>query len=61
MGSKGFATKCYQAGKGERCKYLEMVDLVGIEPTTSSMPWNYKNSNLLTAKALKVGRVGKNR
>ena len=38
-----------------------MVDLVGIEPTTSSMPWNYKNRNLLTAQALKVGRVGKNR
>jgi hypothetical protein len=38
-----------------------MVDLVGIEPTTSSMPWNVENSNLLTAKALIVGRVGKNR
>ena len=33
------ATKCYQAEKGERCNYLKMVDLVGIEPTTSSMPW----------------------
>jgi len=38
-----------------------MVDLVGMEPTTSSMPWNYKNRNLLTANALRVGRVGKNR
>jgi hypothetical protein len=38
-----------------------MVDLVGIEPTTSSMPWNDENGNLLTAKALIVGRVGKNR
>jgi hypothetical protein len=37
--SKRFATKCYQAEKGERCKYLKMVDLVGIEPTTSSMPF----------------------
>jgi hypothetical protein len=37
------------------------VDLVGIEPTTSSiMPWNYKNRNLLTAHALMVGRVGEN-
>jgi hypothetical protein len=38
----------------------DLVDLVGIEPTTSSMPWNYKIRILLTAKALKVGRVGKN-
>jgi hypothetical protein len=30
-------------------------------PLTPFMPWNYKNRNLLTAKALKVGRVGKNR
>jgi hypothetical protein len=37
-----------------------LVDLVGIEPTTSSMPWNYKRRILLTAKALIVGRVGKN-
>jgi hypothetical protein len=38
-----------------------LVDLVGIEPTTSSMPWNSQNRIALTAKALKVGRVGKNR
>ena len=37
------------------------MDLAGIEPATSSMPWNSNNRNLLTAKALKVGRVGKNR
>jgi hypothetical protein len=37
-----------------------MVDLVGIEPTTSSMPWNSQNRILLTAKTLIVGRVGKN-
>jgi hypothetical protein len=37
------------------------VDLVGIEPTTSSMPWNGESRNLLTAKALRVGGVGKNR
>ena len=43
-------------------KWLEdLVDLVGIEPTTSSMPWNDENRNLLTARALIVGRVGKNR
>jgi hypothetical protein len=48
---------CYQMLPGwerERCKYLKMVDLAGVEPATSSMP--YKNRNLLTAKA-KVGRV----
>ena len=43
MRSKGFATKCYQAGKVERCKYLKLVDLAGIEPATSSMPWNVEN------------------
>jgi len=32
-----------------------LVDLVGIEPTTSSMPWNDKNRNLLTEKAVIVG------
>jgi hypothetical protein len=39
----------------------KMVDLAGIEPATSSTPWNGKNRNLLTEKALIVGRVGKNR
>jgi hypothetical protein len=29
-----------------------MVDLVGIEPTTSSMPWNEENGDLVTAKDL---------
>src|SRR5215470_1592555 len=38
-----------------------MVDLVGIEPTTSSMPWKERIRNLLPAKYLKVGLVGKNR
>jgi hypothetical protein len=32
-----------------------MVDLVGIEPTTSPMPWNSQNSISLTAKGLIVG------
>jgi hypothetical protein len=36
-----------------------MVDLVGIEPTTSSMPWKYQGRPLLTAKDLQAGRVGK--
>ena len=39
----------------------EFGGLVGIEPTTPSMPWNSQNRIVLTAKALKVGRVGKNR
>jgi hypothetical protein len=29
----------------------DLVDLAGIEPATSSMPWNDKNRNLLTAQA----------
>jgi hypothetical protein len=42
-------------------KLRDLVDLVCIESTTSSMPWNEENLNLLTAKALIVGRVGKSR
>jgi hypothetical protein len=38
-----------------------LVDLAGIEPATSSMPWNGENRNLLTAKALTAGGVGENR
>src|SRR5260370_35486938 len=38
-----------------------MVDLVGIEPTTSSMPWNEENAKLLTLQDLIVGLVAKNR
>jgi len=37
-----------------------MVDLVGIEPTTSSMPWNWKKCKLLTAKGQKIDWVWKN-
>jgi len=36
-----------------------MVDLVGIEPTTSSMPWKYQGRSVLTAKDLRAGIVGK--
>ena len=32
-----------------------MVDLVGIEPTTSSMPWHGENDDLVTAKDLIAG------
>ncbi len=32
-----------------------MVDLVGIEPTTSSMPWKYETRKSLTAKGKKIG------
>jgi hypothetical protein len=39
-----------------------MVDLVGIEPTTSSMPWNCRKCKLLTGKRQKIvlpGKTGK--
>jgi hypothetical protein len=35
------------------------VDLIGIEPMTSSMPWNCRKRKLLTAKWLEVGETGK--
>jgi hypothetical protein len=38
---------------------VKMVDLVGIEPTTSSMPWKYQGRSILTAKDLRAGIVGK--
>jgi len=31
------------------------VDLIGIEPMTSSMPWKFRDAVLLTAKDLLVG------
>jgi hypothetical protein len=33
----------------------KMVDLAGIEPATSSMPWNWKKCKMLTAKGQKIG------
>jgi len=33
----------------------KLVDLIGIEPMTSSMPWKSQKHKLLTAKALKTG------
>ena len=36
-----------------------LVDLVGIEPTTSSMPWNRQKPKLLTVKWLEDGITGK--
>ena len=41
----------------DRCLQVveKMVDLAGIEPATSSMPWKSQNRILLTAKALIVG------
>jgi hypothetical protein len=38
-----------------------LVDLVGIEPTTSSMPWKQGSSRALIFKGLTTGGVGKNR
>jgi hypothetical protein len=35
-----FAAECYPIGKGGFLQVIDLlVDLVGIEPTTSSMPW----------------------
>ena len=36
------------------------MDLIGIEPMTSSMPWNDDMGVLLTAKDLRVGTAGQN-
>ncbi len=36
-----------------------MVDLVGIEPTTSSMPWKYQGGRPLILKQLMAGQAGK--
>ena len=36
-----------------------LVDLIGIEPMTSSMPWNLQNAKLLTVKQLVTGKTGK--
>jgi hypothetical protein len=36
-----------------------MVDLIGIEPMTSSMPWKSRKAKLLTVKHLEDGKTGK--
>ncbi len=36
-----------------------LVDLTGIEPVTSSMPWYVTIAKTLTLQHLRVGRVGK--
>jgi hypothetical protein len=42
------------------CNSLErLVDLVGIEPTISSMPWNSNGSRRLILKWLATGRLVK--
>jgi hypothetical protein len=38
----------------------DLVDLVGIEPTTTCMPWKLQSGILLTTKGLKTRAVGKN-
>jgi hypothetical protein len=38
-----------------------LVDLVGIEPTTSSMPWRGKMRKLLALLAPATGQFAKNR
>jgi len=45
-----------KARKGGASKWLkQLVDLIGIEPMTSSMPWNDQKPKLLTGKHLLVG------
>jgi hypothetical protein len=36
-----------------------LVDLIGIEPMTSSTPWNASKAKLQTAQYLRAGTVGK--
>ena len=36
-----------------------LVDLTGIEPVTSSMPWNESNIKLLTARAYRSAKLAK--
>ena len=36
-----------------------LVDLTGIEPVTSSMPWKHQKPKLLTVKWLEDGKTGK--
>jgi hypothetical protein len=44
----------------ESAKLLSyLVDLIGIEPMTSSMPWNFRICKLLTAKEILAGTTGK--
>jgi hypothetical protein len=38
---------------------LLLVDLIGIEPMTSSMPWCLQNAKLLTDKQLETVKIGK--
>ncbi len=54
-----FATKCYQTASERIRKLLKLVDLVGIEPTTSSMPWKHQGSRPLILKQLMAGQAGK--
>ena len=49
------ATKCYQTASERSHKLLKLVDLVGIEPTTSSMPWNHQGGRPLILKQLMAG------
>jgi hypothetical protein len=42
------------------CAIEHLVDLVGIEPTTSSMPWKKHSSRRLILKLLTTGRLVKN-
>ena len=55
--------KCQHLARGGKPYKLlsDLVDLVGIEPTTSSMPWNSSDPQIIDGTAfLPTGRTGKN-
>ncbi len=53
-------SKAYRVLLTTSAKSLDLlVDLIGIEPMTSSMPWKRAQAKLRTVKHLQVGRTGK--
>jgi hypothetical protein len=53
-------SKAYRVFFCESAKLLGLlVDLIGIEPMTSSMPWKCQKAKLLTVKQLETGITGK--
>jgi len=53
--SRYVSAVCYQAASQGNRELLKMVDLVGIERTTSCMPWNHQGSRPLILKQLVAG------
>jgi len=55
LGNRDARCRIKVVRKKERVALGVPVDLTGIEPVTSSMPWNEANVKILTAKDLLVG------